>query len=155
MPFTYEYERPGVTVDIVLFADTGIQEYISQESNVLLIRRGDDPFKGSLALPGGFVNPQEDLEAAALRELNEETNVKKSDVLLKQLCAVGTPYRDPRGHTISIVFTAYHSTISQLDVRAGDDAAEVMWVPMKDLDGHELAFDHKSLILKAYDHWYY
>ena len=85
--YTYEYPRPSVTVDMILFA------FQNDELTVLLIRRTHDPFARKWALPGGFVGEEEDLYDAALRELKEETNV--SNVYLEQLYTFGEPYRDP------------------------------------------------------------
>src|SRR5215213_10075483 len=97
MPHTYDYPRPSVTVDVVI---------VTREPTprVLLIRRKKDPFAGAWALPGGFVDADEPLAAAAKRELKEETGV--DDVDLEQLAAFGDPGRDPRGWTVSVVFLA-------------------------------------------------
>src|SRR5689334_8085891 len=93
-PYTYDYPRPMVTVDIVVFT---IQD---DDLKVLLIKRGIEPFKGAWALPGGFVGEDESLEAAAKRELFEETHVE--NVYLEQLYTFGEPGRDPRGRVISV-----------------------------------------------------
>jgi len=90
MPYTYEYPRPAVTVDCLLF---GLDN--TNQLKVLLIQRANDPYKDSWALPGGFVDMEEDLKTAALRELQEETGVK--DVFMEQLYTFGQPNRDPRG----------------------------------------------------------
>lgn len=159
MPFTYEYPRPAVTVDVVLFAARGA------ELSVLLIRRGGAPFRGSWALPGGFVEEHESLERAAARELQEETSV--SGLRLEQLGAFGDPGRDPRGHTVSVAYWAFLHTPPR--ATAADDAAEVQWMPLSALaladeppspTGRgkatskrrnsrglaQLAFDHKHII---------
>jgi 8-oxo-dGTP diphosphatase len=133
-------ERPAisVTVDIVLF---------KQEENktlfILLIRRRNEPFQNAWALPGGFVEADEDLETAARRELEEETGLHAGT--LEQLYAFGTPGRDPRGRTISIAYTGMADPESQL--KAGDDAAETRWYNVMELP--ELAFDHREIIQKA------
>lgn len=145
MPFTYPYPRPSVTADVVLFAVR------AGALDVLLIRRKHDPFEGSWALPGGFVDPDEALERAALRELREETGVTR--VVVEQLAAFGEPGRDPRGHTVSV---AYYGVVSAeahpLD--AGDDAADVAWHPLRAVQRRgrgatKLAFDHGAVIALA------
>lgn len=134
MPFTYPFPRPAVTVDIVIFR---LNEQVPE---ILLIQRGNDPYKGFWALPGGFVDKDEALEHAAARELEEETNL--SDVLLTQMHTFGTPGRDPRGHTVSVVYVGYlpRGAVAV----AGDDAAKVGWFPPADLP--EMAFDHEMVI---------
>ena len=94
MPFTYEYPRPSVTVDVVIFT------IADDDLKVLLIRRGGEPFKGKWALPGGFVEMEESLERAAARELKEEVGV--SNVYLEQLFTFGEPNRDPFGRVVSV-----------------------------------------------------
>ena len=109
-----KYERPSVTVDIILFDGT----------KVLLIKRGGHPFIGMRALPGGFVEPHESAEQAALRELFEETGT--TDVALKQIGSFSDPDRDPRTRIITIAYTAQFLSGSK-SVRAGDDAAAADW----------------------------
>lgn len=127
----------SVTTDCVIF--------FSEEGNtkVLLIKRKKDPFKGKWALPGGFLEDEEPLEEGAKRELQEETGLKISH--LKQLQAFGTPGRDPRGRTISIVF--YGHTTSQGTVQGNDDAEDAQWFPVNKLP--ELAFDHSEIMEAA------
>lgn len=149
MPFTYEYPRPAVTVDVAVFARQGKEK----ELRVLLIVRKHAPFEGRWALPGGFVDENESLEAAAHRELEEETGL--TGLSLRQVAAFGDPGRDPRGHTVSIAFvtTADEATAK---VRAGDDAASAEWHPWSALDLGQacggkvpLAFDHAKVLLAA------
>jgi 8-oxo-dGTP diphosphatase len=135
--YSYEYPRPAVTVDVVL-ATPGPRR------RVLLIKRKHDPFAGRWALPGGFVDEQEDLEAAARRELREETGL--DDVPLEQLYAFGTPGRDPRGHTVSVVYLA-EVDADRVHPRAADDAAEVKWHAFGRLP--PLAFDHADILALA------
>jgi len=138
-PYCYKYPRPALTADCVVFAtaeDEGLQ--------LLLIRRGGEPFRGQWALPGGFVNMDEDLHAAALRELEEETGFHPAR--LEQIGAYGRPDRDPRGRVITIAFLAL---VRRPDdpVRGGTDAEEAAWFPADQLP--PLAFDHALLIEDA------
>lgn len=137
MAYTYKYPRPAVTVDAVVFR---IQ---NNHTEVLLIQRGRPPYKGSWALPGGFVDMDETLEEAIARELKEETNL--SEMELRQLMAFSAPGRDPRGRTISVVFWGIMKNARK--IKAGDDAQNAKWFDLKDLPG--LAFDHREIIETA------
>lgn len=121
-----------VTVD-VLVINTATNE-------ILLIKRLNEPYKNCWALPGGFVDENEDLEQAARRELFEETNIETDKMI--QIGAFGKPYRDPRGHMISIAYQTYY--IKNQTVQAKDDAREVKWFSLNNLP--ELAFDHLEII---------
>ncbi len=111
----------------------------------LAIRRGEKPFAGKLALPGGFVRPDEDIDAAAARELMEETGVDSIDRLhLEQLATYGKPDRDPRMRTLSVAHLAFASNLPE--PTAGTDAAEAMWLPVADLAAKRLAFDHNRIL---------
>ena len=123
-----------VAVDIVIFT---IQEGVLK---VLLVKRRIPPFKDQLAIPGGFVLPEEGVDEAALRELREETGV--TDVYLEQLYSFGDPKRDPRGRIISIAYFALISSDHQL--KAGTDAAEASWWPVDQVP--PLAFDHARIL---------
>ena len=140
MPFTYEYPRPSLTVDCVVFGFDGT------DLQVLLIRRGIEPFLGTWALPGGFVQMEEDLEAAARRELSEETGL--TNVFLEQLYTIGTPDRDPRGRVISVAFYALVRP-DQHPAKGDSDASEADWHTVDSLP--ELAFDHPLILEKALD----
>jgi 8-oxo-dGTP diphosphatase len=135
--YCYEYPRPAVSVDIVLFHRS------RKEIDVLLIKRAREPFKGRWAFPGGFVDEDESLEHAAARELLEETGLR--DIPLEQIGAFGDPGRDPRGHTVSVVFAAMLG--DRLDATAADDAADAAWHPA--LAPPKLAFDHKKILSLA------
>jgi len=134
--YTDEYPRPAVTVDLALFTHGA-----RRDLRVLLVRRRQPPFRGRWALPGGFVDADEDLVAAARRELREETGGAAGP--LRQLGAYGAPGRDPRGHTVSVVFLAALAPDTALV--AGDDAADCAWQPSR--RPPPLAFDH-ALILR-------
>lgn len=136
MPYTYEYPRPALTVDCVIF---GLDE--SNMLKILLIQRALDPFKGAWALPGGFVDMEEDLEAAALRELEEETGVR--DVFIEQLYTFGQPERDPRGRVVSVAYYALVN-LAEHPVHASSDADHVEWFELDQLP--RLAFDHDRIV---------
>lgn len=136
--YSYTYPHPAVTADVALFT-------IQQERlQVLLIQRGQAPFEGAWALPGGFVNPQECLEDCALRELMEETGV--SGVYLEQLYTFGKPDRDPRERIISVAYYGL-TPVPAVEPKAGSDAARAIWFEVDQLP--ELAFDHADIIAKA------
>jgi len=107
---------------------------------VLLIKRGRDPFKGRWAFPGGFVDENESLEDAAVRELREETGL--TGIQVEQIGAFGDPGRDPRGHTISIAFAAVLD--ARRDARAADDASDARWHSAR--RPPKLAFDHQKIL---------
>ena len=108
---------------------------------LLLIERGNEPYKGLNAFPGGFVEDDEDLEAAATRELHEETGLLLP--AMRQLHTFGRPGRDPRCRTVSVVYYAILDANAH-DVKGGDDAAKAGWVNVKDITA--LAFDHKEVL---------
>jgi len=131
--------RVQVTVDVVIFTirDGAL--------NLLLVRRGIEPFRGRWAMPGGFILEGESLEQAALRELREETGV--AEVYIEQLYTFGDPGRDPRGRIITVAYYALIAMDRAL-VRAGTDAAEARWWPVAELP-KRLAFDHARIIEHA------
>lgn len=138
-----DYPPVAVTVDVALFA-------IRRDAlHVLLIKRGIEPFAGAWALPGGFVQPDEGLDAAAARELAEETGVAEDSVYLEQLRSYGSPGRDPR---MRVVTVAYWGACAELpSPMGGSDAAQAELVPVSDIeDGEiELAFDHGAIVSDA------
>jgi 8-oxo-dGTP diphosphatase len=123
-----------VTVDIVLFT---IRD---RQLHLLLIRRLAKPFEHRYALPGGFVHEDESLDAAAIRELREETGVSK--VYLEQLYSFGEPRRDPRGRVVTVAYYALAPHTEAL--HAGTDAADADWFPVTKLPA--LAFDHSKIV---------
>lgn len=133
--YCYEYPRPAVTTDNVIFG------FDQKELKILLIQRGIDPYKGKWALPGGFLNEDEDADAGARRELEEETGLK--DVYPEQLYTYTSVNRDPRHRTISI---AYYTLVKSEEhtARPGDDAQKAQWFAVSEIP--ELAFDHKEII---------
>ena len=138
MAFTYEYARPALTVDCVVFGfDDG-------ELKVLLIQRGLQPFKGRWALPGGFVRVTETVDDAARRELAEETGLK--NVFLEQLYTFGALYRDPRERIVSVAYYAL-VRLDDFKTRAASDAAAARWFPLSNVPA--LAFDHGEILETA------
>lgn len=136
--YSYKYPHPAVTTDCVIFGFDGKQLHI------LLVERGIEPFKGSWALPGGFLNMDETVEEGAARELAEETHVE--DVYLEQFHVFSSVHRDPRERVITV---AFYALVRKSDYRiiAGDDAARAMWFEVDELP--PLAFDHEEIIDKA------
>ena len=135
MEYCYEYPRPALTADIILLT------LLNNKIHTLLIQRKNDPFAGCWAFPGGFVDEDENAHTAAIRELEEETNLK--GITLTELFTDSELNRDPRGRTVSVVFYGFIDAKSINKAKAGDDAANVNWFPIDNLP--ELAFDHKLL----------
>lgn len=162
-----EYEKPSLTVDIVLFCYNKEEDQLK----VLLIKRKSHPYKNSWALPGGFVNKNESTGESVLRETQEETGVIISKDNIEQLHSFSTPNRDPRGWVVTISYLAF---IGEESLVAGDDAKEVHWFNLerkgnnlhfthqkveiildilsgKSIGKDILAFDHDQIILKAFN----
>jgi 8-oxo-dGTP diphosphatase len=133
MPYTYQYPRPAVTADCVV---------ITREAapRVLLIQRGNEPFKGCWAFPGGFMNIDETTEQCAVRELEEETGLRLSSV--RQVGTYSRVDRDPRGRTITVAYLALVDV--PVPVQGHDDAARAQWFPLSALP--PLAFDHADIM---------
>ena len=126
------YKKPSLTADIFIF---------DEEFNFILIKRKKDPYKDYWALPGGFVEYGESVENAAIREAKEETSI---DVELKELVNVySNPDRDPRGHTVTIAYTAKGDISNR---KADSDAKEIGIFKTEDLDKLKIAFDHRQII---------
>lgn len=136
--YTYKYPRPAVTTDCVIFGITR-----DGERRVLLVQRGNEPFRGMWAFPGGFLNMDETLEQCARRELKEETGLD-TPIRFEELKSFSTVDRDPRGRTISVAFVA---EVPLSEVKGGDDAAEARWFPLDEIP--QLAFDHGEMLQVA------
>lgn len=134
--YTYDYPRPAVTTDCVIFG------YDGKELKVLLIERGIEPFKGCWAFPGGFLNMDEDALAGARRELKEETGLENA--FIEQFYTFSEPGRDPRGRVITI---AHYALVKIQEVEGGDDAAQARWFPIGEVP--PLAFDHDRILRMA------
>lgn len=136
MLYTYKYPRPAVTADCVVMTKEAVPK-------VLLIERGNDPFKGCWAFPGGFMNMDETTEQCAIRELEEETGLKVTN--LHQIGAYSKVDRDPRGRTITVAYLAVID--APVEVSGQDDAAKAQWFPIDALP--PLAFDHEDIMRDA------
>ncbi len=132
-----QYKNPTPTVDVIL----------ERDSNVLMVRRKNDPFKDHLSLPGGFVNEGETVEDAMKREAMEETSLEVHPIDI--LGVYSDPTRDPRKHIVTTVFVGI---IVGGTIRAGDDAASTEWIKLANLERQQIAFDHTQ-ILRDYQHW--
>lgn len=140
MSYTYEYPRPAVTVDAVIY---NLKE---EALFVLLVKRRQDPFKDHWALPGGFMGIDETPEESVQRELEEETSIRTEGFM--QVGAFGALGRDPRHRTISIAYLSIF-TGELPDVKGADDASEARWFPISDLP-ENLAFDHPNILKQAH-----
>lgn len=144
-----KYQKPSVTVDILIF------RLVNDSVDILLIKRKKPPYKEFWAFPGGFININESLEDAAKRELLEETNVK--NVYLEQLYTFGDVERDPRMRVISVSYMALlnENDIEKFNEKAGDDAKELQWFNINELlngiedNSIKLAFDHEKIFKLA------
>lgn len=136
MSYTYKYPRPAVTTDCVVFTK-------EEEPKVLLIQRGNEPYKGCWAFPGGFMNMEETAEECAVRELKEETGLTVNQI--QQIGAYSKVDRDPRGRTVSIAYLAIVDAPTA--VTGMDDAAKAAWFPLSSLPN--LAFDHQDIMTDA------
>ena len=134
--YTYDYPRPAVTTDCVVFGFDG------RDLKVLLIERGLEPYKGAWAFPGGFLRMEETAEQGALRELREETGLHLN--YLKQVGAFSDVDRDPRDRVITI---AFYALAKKSAVQGGDDAAKAQWFALNEVP--RLAFDHDYILRKA------
>ena len=136
MAYTYKYPRPSVTADCIVFTK-------EPDAKVLLIQRADEPYKGSWAFPGGFMNMDETTEQCAIRELEEETGLKLCKI--HQIGAYSRVDRDPRGRTVTVAYLAVID--APREVIGQVDAAKAEWFLLSDLP--HLAFDHYDIIQDA------
>ncbi len=144
------YERPAVTVDLVILT------ILDDRLVLLLVQRNEPPYRKKWALPGGFVrvgngksSRGEDLLEAAQRELSEETGLPTDDILLAQIGAFGAPMRDPRMRVVSIAYAALVRPTLAPFIQAGGDAARTEWTALNDAMKMPLAFDHPEIASKA------
>ena len=134
-----KHRNPIPTIDAIIH---------NHKNQVLMVKRGNEPFKDHLSLPGGFVNLGEKVEDALKREVKEEVSLSVEP--LEILGVYSDPNRDPRGHIMSVVFICL--TLGDLNGKAGDDAKEMHWISLNEFENHDLAFDHKK-ILQDYVKW--
>ena len=134
--YCYKYPHPAVTADCVIFGFDGVN------IKVLLIQRGNDPYKGKWAFPGGFMNMDETAEQCARRELEEETGL--SDVTVEQFCTFSDVNRDPRERVITV---AHYALVKMSEVKGNDDAEKAQWFSLDEIPS--LAFDHELMFKKA------
>ena len=136
MAYTYKYPRPAVTADCIVMTKEA-------DAKVLLIQRGDEPYKGCWAFPGGFMNMDETTEQCAIRELEEETGLKVNEI--HQIGAYSKVDRDPRGRTVTVAYLAIVD--KPMPLVGLDDAAKAEWWPLSALP--QLAFDHDEIMRNA------
>ena len=134
--YIYDWPRPMVAADAAVFG------FFAGKTKLLLVNRKNEPFKGKWALPGGFVNIDEELEDAVARELAEETGI--AGVPLEQMHTFGKCGRDPRGRVITVTFMGI-VTEGQNKLKAGDDAAKAQWFDIEELP-KDMAFDHGEVV---------
>lgn len=153
MSYTYPFEMASLSCDIIVLKDND-DEFTFNNPLVLLIERGADPYKGCLALPGGFIERTEHIKNGVIRELKEETNIDANPDNVEFLFFMDEPYRDIRQRTISFVHLV-HLYDSSVEVTAGDDAKSFKWVHLSDLLDYQfqLAFDHQQMINRLFLHY--
>ena len=140
-PASYRPEdHPAFAVTVDLVALTVRDDRL----HVLMITRGEEPYRGRLALPGGFVHVDEGLPEAAARELVEETGVRRAPGHLEQLGTYGSPKRDPRMRVVSVAYLALAPEVP--DPVAGSDASAASWIPVDRATSSRLAFDHAKIL---------
>lgn len=143
--YTYDYPMPSITCDVLVLnqqINVTAEGSLKSKSNVLLIKRKNEPFKDCWALPGGFMEIDETLVECAKRELKEETGIDVDASKLHFKKILDKVDRDSRGRVISVVYMTHVS--KQIKVKAGDDAKEYAWFDVNNLPDN-IAFDHKEL----------
>lgn len=151
MSFTYEYEKMNVTADMAVVAQTG------HGYQVLMVRRSNDPYKDMLCLPGGFVNVNETLLDASIRELKEETGLVVPPNKVEFVHIFDEVDRDPRGRTITALHRYHFKTRKPPEVNGADDAADAAWYNLFDLldmNPSEFGFDHHYMLRILYNKYY-
>jgi len=133
--YTYDYPRPMLTADCVV---------VNDRNEILLVKRGNEPFRGCWALPGGFMEMDETIERCAVRELEEETSLVVTEQDIRLIGIYSAPGRDPRGRTVTAAYLVKIEEGSMKNAHAGDDAAELRWWPLSALP--PLAFDHAQIV---------
>src|SRR5690349_9452662 len=128
------YKNPTPTVDVI----------IARDSKILVVKRKKNPFKDEFAIPGGFINENETVEQAAVRELMEETTLPVR--LIEILGVYSDPKRDPRKHIITTVFVGEIIDDKNIEPIAGDDASDTKWIPIGSIQDFTFAFDHKRIL---------
>lgn len=134
----------AINQDIKLTVDAVIFSFADKTKKVLLVKRKNEPYKGQWVFPGGFVDDGENLEAAAIRELEEETSLQMESLI--QVRAYGAPGRDPRGHTVTVAFIGQVNADAVI-VEAASDADAVEWFDLNNLP--QLGFDHSEILKDA------
>jgi len=146
-----EYKKPSLTVDIIIFNSYDTNKTVEKidknnENKFILIKRQNEPFKNHWAIPGGFVDYGETVENAAIREAKEETGI---DIELKKLLGVySEPKRDPRDHTITIVYLAIGNFEK---IKAGSDASDAEIYSFDDIKSMKIAFDHSKILMDVFN----
>jgi 8-oxo-dGTP diphosphatase len=142
--YTYDYPMFSVTTDVAVFQKNGSQY------EILVIERGQEPCKGMVALPGGYVNIDETIKNAAARELQEETGLSVPIPFLRPIGVYDSVNRDPRGRTISYAWVVFVFPTEVLNLKAGDDAKSLRWLPVDEILLTNFAFDHKTIAIDAF-----
>jgi 8-oxo-dGTP diphosphatase len=142
-PFCYEYPRPALTVDGMIFSR------MNDQAEILLIKRKQEPYKDCWAFPGGFVDMHETTDEAVVREIKEETGIIIETP--EQFRTFSGVDRDPRGRTVSVVYCCFVDNV-QIKGQAGDDAADMHWFSIDELP--RLAFDHAEIIKLAREQFF-
>lgn len=142
--YSYQYPRPSVTTDVVVFRT--VAPYTTE---VLLIKRRNEPYADQMALVGGFLEENETLRDCAIRELFEESSLQISPDSIKMVGTFDAVNRDPRGRTITVAYMVHVN--KDVVVKAGDDAKDFQWVPISEIFAKKnVAFDHFNIISDAY-----